>query len=188
MALDSTEVRAGLTGSLSVAPIGSTMPTDTTTALDVAFVHLGYLSPDAISMSVDTNREDFSPWQSTTPVRSIITEQTLALTFTLWQRNADTLKLAFGGGTVALSGLGPDRVYTPPPVGIDERAFVLEVQDGTIIDRYLFYRGVPSLSGEVNFQREELTGFEIEVTLLTDETEGVPFKLITNDAAVPADA
>lgn len=185
MANDATEVRVGTTGQLFVAPLGSTPPTDTTTALDAAFVDLGYLTEDGVSLAVDTNREDFRAWQTTSPVRSVVTEQTLTSTFTLLQRNADNLKLAFGGGTVALSGAGPDVIFTPPPAGVDERMFVLEVVDGDVIDRYLLHRGVPSLSGEVNFQRGELTGYEMEVTHLESD-DGV-WQLITNDAAVVVD-
>jgi hypothetical protein len=185
MTLDATEVRVGVEGHLYVAPLGTTMPTDVTTALAAAWVELGYTETGP-SMSVDTEREDFVPWQSKNPVRSVVTGQTMTSTFTLWQRNSDTLKLAFGGGTVTLSGAGPAKLYTPPPAGLDERAFVYEIIDGTTIDRYLLYRGVPALGGEVSFNKDAVSGFEIEITHL--ESADGTWKLITNDANVVVDS
>ena len=44
--LDATNVRVGITGGLYKAPVGSTAPTDATTALDAAFINLGYVSQE----------------------------------------------------------------------------------------------------------------------------------------------
>src|SRR5215471_9915903 len=95
--LDCSEVRVGLTGHLYTAPVGTPMPTDVTTPLPSPWVDLGYTTEDGLSMGVDINREDFNVWQSLAPCRSVITSQTYTDTFTLVQRNADTLRLAFGG-------------------------------------------------------------------------------------------
>lgn len=184
MALDCAEVRVGLTGHLYTAPVGTAMPADVTTAIPTPWVDLGYTTEDGLSMSVDTNKEDFNVWQSNSPCRSVVTSQTYTTSFTLVQRNADTLKLAFGGGEVTAAGVGAVK-YTPPPAGLNEAAFVYEVQDGAITDRYLMYRGNPALSGDVSFTKGEMTGYEIEVTHL-DSTDGV-WELLTNDPNVVAD-
>ena len=180
MALDCAEMRVGLTGHLYTAPVGTMMPADVSTALAAAWKELGYTTEDGVSMAVDMNKEDFNVWQSTSPCRSVITSQTLTSTFTLVQRNPDTLKLAFGGGDVA-TALGV-TTYTPPTLGLTEAAFVLEVIDGTIVDRYLLYRGNPALSGDITFAKSDPTGYEIEVTHL-DSVDGV-WKLLTNDPAM----
>jgi len=182
--LDCNEVRVGLTGHLWTAPVGTAMPTDVTTPMPTPWVDLGYTTEDGLSMSVDTNREDFNVWQSNSPCRSVVTSQTYTSTFTLVQRNAETLKLAFGGGEVTSSGVGVVK-YTPPPAGLAERAFVYEVIDGPITDRWLMYKGNPALTGDISFVKSDMTGYEIEITHL-DTTDGV-WSLLTNDPNVVAD-
>lgn len=185
MALAANEVRKGLTGHLYMAPVGTTMPTDTSTPLSGGWEELGYTSDDGVSFAVDTSTESHTPWQSRRPVRSDVTDQTETLTFTLWQTNADNLKLAYGGGTIT-AGTGDDVIFTPPAaVTDDDKAFVFEVQDGAVIDRFLIYRGSPTLSGDVVFNKSDVTGFELEVVVL--DTEDGPWKLITNDPNVEAD-
>lgn len=185
MALAAPEVRKGLTGHLYTAPLGTAMPTDTSTPLAGAWVELGYTSDDGLSLAVDTSTETHTPWQARRPVRSDITDQTETFSFTLWQRNADTLKLAFGGGTV-VAGTGDDVIYTPPSESTnDDKAFVFEVIDGDIIDRYLCYAGSPTLSGDVQFTKGDVTGYELEVVVL--DTEDGPWQLITNDPNIEAD-
>lgn len=180
MALDCAEVRVGITGHLYSAPVGTPMPTDVTTPLPEPWAELGYTSEDGVSLSSDADREDFNVWQSVHPCRSVVTGQTFTSTFTLVQRNSDTLAVAFGGGEVVVEG--DVATYTPPPTGLTELAFVYEVIDGDIIDRYLMYRGSPSLGGEINFQRGEMTGYEIEVTHL-NTADGI-WRLVSNDPAL----
>jgi hypothetical protein len=183
MALDATEVRLGVTGNLYKAPIGTAMPSDTTTALAVAWKELGYTETGP-SMSVDASKEQFTPWQAVSPVREVITSQMVTATFTLWQRNAETLKLAWGGGTVTGT---TTRVYTPPAVAtVNEGAFVFEIVDGAIKDRYLIPRASISLAGDVSFAKDAVTGFEIELTFLQPAT-GSAWTLLTNDTKVTAD-
>lgn len=185
MPLDGTEVRVGITGHLNTAPVGTAMPTDTTTPLAAAWVELGYTEAGPV-ISTDTNVEDFIPWQSRSAVRSVVTEATQTIAFTLWQRNAQTLKLAFGGGTVT-AGTAGDTVYTPPlEASLIEQAFVFEIIDGPIIDRYCLYRGSPSLAGDISFAKDAVTGYELEIKFL--ETAAGAWKLITNDPAVEVDA
>lgn len=182
MALDCAEVRVGLSGHLYTAPVGSTMPTTTAAAIEAPWVELGYTTEDGVSMSVDSDKEDFNVWQSIYPCRSVVTSSVLTSTFTLVQRNAATLQLAFGGGTIEAGTGDGDFLYSPPSVGLAEAAFIFEVIDGTVIDRYLLYRGTPALTGEINFQKAEMTGYEIEVTHL-DSVDGV-WQLLSNDPAV----
>lgn len=180
--LNCAEVRVGLTGHLWTAPVGTLMPTDVTTPMATPWVDLGYTTEDGLSMSVDTNKEDMNVWQSLSPCRSVVTSQTYTTTFTLVQRNAATLKVAFGGGTVTALTPGPGVKYTPPPAGLAEAAFVYEVIDGTITDRYLMYRGNPALTGDVSFTKSDMTGYQIEVTHL-GTIDGV-WALLTNDPHV----
>lgn len=184
MALDATEVRLGVTGHLYKAPVGTTMPTDTVAALNAAFVELGYTETGP-SMNVDTSKESFTPWQTQMPVREQVTGQMVTAAFTLWQRNAATLKLAFGGGTVTGT---TTRVYTPPSTAtVNEGAFIFEIEDGAIKDRYLIQRASIAIGGEVMFNKDAVTGYPIEITYL-QPASGSAWSLLSSDDNITADA
>lgn len=190
MALNATQVRSGISGSLYMAPVGTAMPTDVAAAMAAAWKELGYLSEDGPSLEASTDKEQIRAWQSLDPVRTNLTERSMTTSFTLLQRNLNTLQLAFGGGTVTTTGTAPNEVHTFTPPGDDntvfERAFVLEVVDGTLKDRFLLYRGQPNLNGAVPFKRDEASGFEIEINHLRS-ADGT-WKLESNDAAVASAA
>jgi hypothetical protein len=40
-------------GGLYRAPLGTTLPTDTTTSLNVAFISLGYVDDDGVTVNID---------------------------------------------------------------------------------------------------------------------------------------
>jgi hypothetical protein len=186
MALDATEVRVGLTGNLYSAPLATAMPTTVATALPIAWVDLGYVSEDGLALTPNATVQDVKAWQTQYAVRRMTTDREFVSKFKLEQRNSDTLQLAFGGGSVVVaSGVS---TYTPP-AGFEtfERSFVLEVRDGTIIDRWLLYRGFPSISGDIVFKRDEATMFELEIGALADAAENV-WKLVSNDPALVATA
>jgi hypothetical protein len=186
MSLDATQVRVGITGHIYKAPVGTDAP-DGVDELATPWKELGY-SETGPSLSVDTSKESFTPWQSLSPVRETITGQVITASFTLWQRNADTLREAWGGGTVIAGTDDGVRIFSPPSVPtINEGAYIFDVIDGLIIDRYYIERASSSLDGEVPFAKDGVTSYTIGLTYLAPASGGSPWKLITNDAAVELD-
>lgn len=78
-----------------IAPTGTAGPGDLTSAWASPWLSLGYASDDGVTLSTSTDTEDITPWQSVSPIRSVITGRTLTMQFVLWQLNADTLSLYF---------------------------------------------------------------------------------------------
>jgi len=83
MTLKPSEVRVAGTGELSLAPVGTALPTDTTTALTTAFKGYGYTTEDGCTLTKSVSRDGIPAWQSITPVRYITTslEFTVGCTF-----------------------------------------------------------------------------------------------------------
>jgi hypothetical protein len=183
MALDSTELRVGVTGNLYVAATSATPPA-TTTDPWTGWIDLGLLSDDGPTMTPSMDTTEIPVWQSFYAARRIVTGRGLEWAFTLMQRNADTMKLAFGGGTVVAGTQAGDWIYTPPtPETIDERAFGLEVREGTIVDRYILPRGMVTGLGDVPFKRTEATRFDLTIAAVGSDTAD-PWYMISNDAAM----
>lgn len=178
MALDGTEVRVAGTGNVYIAPTGSTLPTDTATALDAAFVDAGYITEDGVTFTLGRETEDLNAWQGS-KVRVITTAEPKSVEFTLMQSNKETLPFVLGGGTVA--GAAGEYTYTPPAKGTNtERAMVVEFSDGATVYRYVFPR--VQLEGEVSFSLTANGAVEYPTTWGVLDNDPV-YMIYTNDGA-----
>ena len=160
MPVDATQVRVASDGKVLVAPVGTALPTDTTTAWNVAFLDLGFASEDGISITPSLDTEDIMGWQSAYPLRRVVTGSGLEIAFTCMQANPDTLALFFNG-TVASGSL-------PVPVSpsVQERARGIEWSDGATKWRLVVPRAVLSDKGEMTLARGEATAIELTFTAL----------------------
>lgn len=99
--LNASEVLVGTANAagLYIAPVGTVLPKDTTTALDPAWKSLGYTTDDGIEQMMDLETDDIMSWQDKSPVRTVITSRVFSYKFTLLQWNATTLALYMGSPT-----------------------------------------------------------------------------------------
>ena len=91
---------AAATGAIFVAPKGTTLPTDATTALGNTFVLLGFTSDEGVQISEDGNTESIRAWEGRKLVYNVRTEYTESISFTPIQCNADVAKLTWGDDMV----------------------------------------------------------------------------------------
>lgn len=91
------------TGAVFVAPAGTTLPTDATTALNAAFKGLGYVSEDGLVNSVETDTENVNAWGGDLV---LVGQTSFSETFTvnLLETNAEALKVYYGEDNVTVSG------------------------------------------------------------------------------------
>lgn len=91
------------TGAVFVAPAGTTLPTDATTALNAAFKGLGYVSEDGLVNSVETDTENVNAWGGDLV---LVGQTSFSETFTvnLLETNADALKVYYGDDNVTVTG------------------------------------------------------------------------------------
>lgn len=91
------------TGGVWIAPAGTTLPTDGTTALATAFVNMGYISEDGYVQSIETDTEEIQAWGGDT----VLTEQSSyseTHTVNFIETNVDTLKVIYGASNVTQAG------------------------------------------------------------------------------------
>lgn len=96
---------AGTTGTelLWVAPVGTTLPTDATTALPAAWKSAGFISQDGIEKSIKTSSSDVKAFGTLSPVRKIVTDEEVTFKISMLEHNAISLALY---NKLPLSGAG----------------------------------------------------------------------------------
>lgn len=186
--LDVDELVVAGDASVNIAPVGTAGPTDIATALNASFVNIGYTSEDGIELTPGMDINEIRAHQALYPVRRIVTGRTLELGLTVMQWNEETIKLAFGGGSVATTP-GPPAVYTyTPPDADDEphfRALVLEWEDGAKVYRLHAPKVMVTDVSGITLARADAAG--IPLTFSVVATDGAqPFTFITSDPAFAA--
>ena len=92
-----------ISGSIYVAPLGTTLPTSTTAALDSAFKCLGYVSDDGLSNDNSPESQTVKAWGGDT-VLALQTDRPDTFTYELIEvLNEDVLKVVYGDGNVETS-------------------------------------------------------------------------------------
>jgi hypothetical protein len=185
MATDVDELIVAADARVYIAPVGTAGPTNIATALNAAFVDLGYTSEDGIDLTPGMDIAEIRAHQNLYPVRRVITGRSLDIGLTLLQWNEESIKLAFGGGTVATAtGV---YTFTPPDADddLDFRAMVLSWTDGSKGYRLHAPKVIVSDIGDITLARSDAAGLPITFSIVA--TDGAqPFSFITNDPGFAA--
>lgn len=91
------------TGAVYVAPAGTAVPTDATTALAAAYKSMGYISDDGLVNTIDVDTDDVHAWGGDLVLMG---QTTFGETFTvnLLETNVDALGVYYGSGNVTNVG------------------------------------------------------------------------------------
>lgn len=179
MAQDSEEVVVAGDGRVYVAPVGTAFP-DFGDAPAAPWVELGYFTNDGVTVKVGRETKDIEAFQSLEPIRVIVTKRPVDVSFKLMQTNAPQVELALGGGTFAEEGTSNVYRYTPSdPSFVDERAVLVEIEDGDDTYRVELPRCLNKAGVEFSFKREEEVMFPIELSVLKPAS-GSSFEIVTD--------
>ena len=119
-------------GRLSVAPLGTALPTDHTTALDPVFEEVGS-TEEGSEFAYEITSDPVSVAESLDPLFHRTTGRSGTVSFAMAENTVRNLTLAFNGGTVTAYGTGADAgfQYEPPEPGEEvARILVWESEDG----------------------------------------------------------
>lgn len=102
--------KPNISGAVFRAPLGTTLPTDATTALDAAFVCLGYVSEDGLENENEMDVSAIKAWGGMIVYRSL-TELNDNFNFTLIEsENKDVLEAVYGSDNVSVAQDGTIHV------------------------------------------------------------------------------
>lgn len=180
MALNSGAVRVGVTGELYAAPKPTTRPTSSASALNAAYVGMGYVSEDGVTEEPDDSLERIVAWQGAVVVRSNHTESTATLSCTLIETKGAVLELYHKGSTVEVVGAGEWKIDVKAPTE-DRRQYVLDVIDGAKHIRFDAGDGEVIERGGIVYANGEPVGYEVSIICYPD-ANGVLYTKYSDDA------
>lgn len=177
---DATKVTTGkpkVTGAVSVAPLNSTLPTDSTSELDVAFVNLGYISEDGLSNENSPESENVKAWGGDIVLTSQ-TEKSDTFTFTLIEAmDVNVLKTVYGDDNVSqVSEAISVKVNTSEA---EEKAWAIDmILKGGVKKRIVIPDGKITEMGEITYNDSDPVGYEITVTAFPDADGNTHYEYI----------
>ena len=169
----SAKPKAG--GGIYYAPLGTTLPTDATTALDTAFKALGPISEDGVQPSRETSIEKVKEWDGST-LAALLTDESRTFDVTFYGVfDQDVQTFLHGSANVTATAEVPDTTAASLAV-LDKGGkpgnvvLVLEMQ----------YQGKPmrkvvpvadySVTGENPYAGSGLMGYTVTVEALKDSS------------------
>lgn len=187
MANDSSRITVAQRGSIHIGDVGVLVSPDPAVAVPGSFEELGYTTEDGVSFSTSADVTDINAWQSTTPVRRIVTGRGISVGFTLEEWKEANFKLAFGGGYwTEASGVSQ---YHPPAAteALDEYALVVDFQDGDEKSRLVVYRGNVADSVETTLTRSGAALLPITFTGLAPDGQDRNWRYSTTDTELASE-
>jgi hypothetical protein len=168
--LDAELARLGVTGALWGGALGVTAPVRTEIGpWPEGMSNYGYISDDGITEGRDEDSEQFTPWQSTSPIRTEITRSVVTFAATLWESSAQTISLYYKTPVTDMvqTGVGDaavvsfvERAKAKP----DRRALGVDVVDDIYHRRMFAPNTEVTERGEIVYKSDTLIGYEVTIT------------------------
>ena len=156
-------------GAIFRAPLGTTLPTDAVTALDNAFVEMGYVSEDGVTNSNSPESDTVRAWGGDV-VLTLMEGREDTFQFTLIEaKNVEVLKAVFGednvSGTLA-TGISIQNTNED----LDDCVWVIDMilRDNTV-KRVVIPDGKVSEVGDITYSDSDAIGYEITLSAMPDE-------------------
>lgn len=165
-------------GAIYVAPIGSTLPTDATTALDNAFKCLGYVSEDGLTNTNSPESDTIKAWGGDT-VLTLQTSKEDTFSFTLIEiLNMDVLKFVYGDTNVT-GTLSSGITIKANSKQLESHALVVEMNlRDNAVKRIVIPNGTVSEIGEISYADDAAVGYECTVNTAPDTAGNTHYEYI----------
>lgn len=180
MARNSDNAQALVDSIAYVGAVGSTLPTDTTTAIDPAFKDVGWLTDAGLGESGSTNT-NVKRGVNGSIVKTIKTDDDTSFTIECYERNAITMGLLRPGSTPSTTS-GTTTTNVKAYLGSNEQAFVLHYDFGAWKRRVAIPRGEAFLTGTIQDKPGDLAVLQFRVDCYP-ASDGTKYIDITSNAA-----
>lgn len=176
----SSNVSAGkpkVTGAIFMAPIGTTLPTDSTTALASGFVELGYASDAGVVNSESRETETIKAWGGDTVLKPFTGKED-TFKFTLIEAlNIGALKLVYGESNVS-GALSTGITIKSAAEDLESHSFVIEMVLNGAIKRIVIPSAKVTEVGDITYADGEAIGYDTTLSCVPDSNGGTHYEYI----------
>ena len=173
-----TAAKPKVGGGVYVGPVGSTAPSDATSALDAAFKSLGYCSEDGLTNSNSIEVTDVKAWGGDI-VNSLLSQKTDTFQFKLIENlNADVLKTVYGSKNVIVGSSGEIEIVSKAE-DTERFAWVFEIvlNKDTVKRIYVPEAKITEI-GDIVYKDDEPIGYEITISAYPDASAATHYEWI----------
>lgn len=185
MAVDSSKIKIAGSGAVWYAPAGTTLPTDSTSALAGAFVNVGYLK-DGFTLSQDLKTKEVTGWQNLDVLRLIPTQLSRSVKFSGIETNKTSVQLAWNAATVTTTTGSAYSLTLPSNIAAQEFIIVLDWNDGAASQRIVLKRATFKTLPSVQFSRQDEINYDFEIQALVPTDGSASVAVYGSDAGVIA--
>lgn len=157
-------------GAIYNAPAGTTLPTDSTTTLNEAFVALGYVSEDGVTNTNTPEADTVKAWGGDT-VLTLMTAKEDKFKFMLIESlNANVLKAVYGSANVS-GALSTGITVHANSTQLPASAWVIDmILTNNATKRIVIPEGQIAEVGDIVYKDDEAIGYEITINALPSTT------------------
>lgn len=167
---DVSKVAAGkpaIGGAISVAPLGTTLPTDASTALSGSFTNLGYVSAEGITKGMPRETTEIKAYGGET---ILATQTGFSNTFKfklVEYLNVDVKKVALGDANVS-GAIDTGITALVNSKELKEHVYVIDNIVHGAVERIVIPNGKVTEVGEIVYVDNDVIGYPITITALPD--------------------
>ena len=177
---------ATATGGILGAPLGSTIPTDTTAPVDPTFEPHGYVGEDGLSMAIAKSIEKIRAWGGDT-VRNVQTEHDVTFSWTFLETTDAVASEVYGEGNVTATAAGASNgnqlAIEVTSTTLENKQWVFDMKDGDARIRVVVPNGQITEVGDVNYVHSGALTYQVTLEAFPDEN-GVKTYIYTDDGAL----
>jgi hypothetical protein len=182
---DGSKIKIAGTGAIWYGPTGTTLPTDSTTALNAGFINIGYVK-DGFTLAQDLKTKEVTGWQNLDVLKLIPTQLSRSAKFSAIESSKTAVQLAWGNAAVTVATTPAYSLTFPANQTTQEFILVLDWSDGSATQRIVFKRAVFKSLPSVQFSRMDEINYDMEIQALTPTDGSYPIAVYGSDAGVVA--
>lgn len=178
-----TAAKPAITGCVSTAPVGTTLPTTAAAELDAAFKRLGYLTEDGLTNSLGISTEQIKAWGGDV-VLNTQTERTDRWGFGLMEvLNPDVLKATFGDDNVS-GDLATGITVKSNGLEMGPHSYVFDtILNGNVLKRVVIPNGTLSELEDISYKSDEAVVYNQTIIATPDGDGNTHYEYISKKAA-----